>query len=462
MSGELGYLGIGELQALYRSRRVSPVEVMDAVLERQERLEPRLNAFVTVLADPARAEARAAEARFARGEASGPLEGIPVSLKDIIDMAGVRTTAASRIWKDRVPERDATVTARLKAAGAILFGKANLLEFAYGIVHPDYGQVNNPWDTSRTSGGSSSGSAASVVAGIGCGSLGTDTGGSIRIPAAYCGAVGLKPTYGRVSRRGAGNLSWSLDHVGPLTRSVDDCARVLQVVAGHDPEDATSSRAPLPDYAAGLTGDVKGVRVGIVQEHLGPDLAPDVRTAFDAAMRLCADTLHVGECSIPLIEYADSALFGICLPEATVVHERRLSAHADDYAPMTRAQLEMGALVPVTDYLRAQQFRTLLRAEVDRAFERFDILAMPTVAFPAPAEDPEFGDAEAGASEARRTGPYDVTGHPAISVPCGFTGEGLPVGLQLVAPAFREDLLLQVAYAYEQRAGWFRMRPPLD
>jgi aspartyl-tRNA(Asn)/glutamyl-tRNA(Gln) amidotransferase subunit A len=281
---ELCYLDIATLGRFYRRRALSPVEATSAMLDRIRRLDGQLNAFITVLEQPALVQARQAEGELASGIDRGPLHGVPVSLKDLIDTAGVRTTAASRIWRDRVPDRTASAAQRLADAGAILIGKCNLLEFAYGIVHPDYGQCNNPWDTGRTSGGSSSGSAASVAAGIGWGSLGTDTGGSIRIPASYCGIVGLKPTYGRVSVHGVFPLSEALDHVGPLARTVEDAALMLQAIAGYDPLDSNSLPDPVPDYHSVLTGDVRGLRLGVLEQHMGNDLRPGVAEATWAAV----------------------------------------------------------------------------------------------------------------------------------------------------------------------------------
>lgn len=340
---ELCYTDMHTLGQRYRDRTLSPVDVTRATLDLIKRLDPQLNSFITVLHDAAIAQAQQAEQELRHGHDRGPLHGIPVSLKDLIDTAGVRTTAGSQLWRERVPTTTATVAQRLAAAGAVLLGKCNLLEFAYGIVHPDYGQCNNPWDVGRTSGGSSSGSAASVAAGMGWGSVGTDTGGSIRIPASYCGVVGLKPTYGRVSVHGVCPLSASLDHVGPLARTVADAAALLQVIAGHDPRDPTSLHDPVPDYVTALHGDVRGLRLGIVTEHMA-DLPPVIADATWAAAReLERAGMRVQEVSIPALASADEALLALIMPEATLVHQAWLREHADDYAPLTRALLEQGA-----------------------------------------------------------------------------------------------------------------------
>lgn len=457
---ELCYLDIRTLGQRYRARTLSPVEVTRATLDRIARLDSRLNSFITVLEEDAIAQARQAEREIQHGHDRGPLHGVPVSLKDLIDTAGVRTTAGSRLWRDRVPTSTATVAQRLEAAGAVLLGKCNLLEFAYGIVHPDFGQCNNPWDVGRTSGGSSSGSAASVAAGMGWGSIGTDTGGSIRIPASYCGVVGLKPTYGRVSVHGVCPLSTSLDHVGPLTRTVADAAALLQVIAGHDPRDPASLPDPVPDYVSALHGDVRGLRLGIITEHMS-NVPPAIADAVSAAAReLERAGMRVQEVSLPGLAAADEALLTLIMPEATLVHEAWLRDHADDYAPLTREQLEQGAHISAVDYLRAQAFRRQLRGDFLTALEQVDVLLSPTVPWEAPAEDPPVGEGE-GADEARRTGPYNITGLPALSLPCGFGADGLPIGLQLAAAPLAEPLLLRVAHAYEQRAGWSEQHPAL-
>jgi aspartyl-tRNA(Asn)/glutamyl-tRNA(Gln) amidotransferase subunit A len=460
---EICYLSISELGRMYRLKTLSPVEATQAVLERIHRLDVRLNAFITVLDEQAMAQARQAEAELSAGQDRGPLHGVPVSLKDLIDTAGIRTTAASRIWCDRVPDRSATVAQRLEQAGAILLGKCNLLEFAYGIVHPDYGQCNNAWDPGRTAGGSSSGSASSVAAGMGWGSIGTDTGGSIRIPASYCGVVGLKPTYGRVSRHGIFPLSWSLDHVGTLTRTVEDAAIVLGVIAGYDSLDPGSSTSPVPDYRSALTSDVHGLRLGVLEQHMtGSDLHPGVAEATWKAVSVLEKAgMVLKKINLPSLPQADSALLLSILPEGALVHENWLRECPQDYAEMTRQQLELGALLPATDYVRAQQYRSRLLGELLSAFQEVEVLVSPTVAWEAPKEDPTVAAGE-GAAEARRTGPFNLTGLPSLSLPCSFGKDGLPLGLQLTGAPFAESMVLRVAYAYEQQAGWFNQHPTLD
>jgi aspartyl-tRNA(Asn)/glutamyl-tRNA(Gln) amidotransferase subunit A len=439
---DLASAGVAELGAAYRSGDLSPVDVIEHCLARIDERDGEINAWITVLGDPAVAAAREAERALAGGDDRGPLHGIPVALKDNVDTAGIETTCASRILRGNVPSEDADVAVRLREAGAILLGKTNLLEFAYGIVHPDFGQCNNPLDTGRTSGGSSSGSCAAVADGMVPLAIGTDTGGSIRVPAAYCGVAGLKPTYDLVSRRGVFPLSWSLDHVGPIARSAAGASLLLRVMAGE----------ALPAHEAG-TEPLRGLRVAVVGEHLGDDIRPGVRTAFERALGdLEGAGATVAEASVPSLAFADDALFPIFGPEAAAVHDEWMRSRAEDYAPMTRAQLELGLLVPATDYVRAQRYRSLLRSEFDAVFSVADVVVSPTVAWVAPAEDPAIAG-DQGAIEARRTGPYNLTGHPAVSVSCGAADDGLPAGLQFAGPWMTDLRLLGVAAAYEEVRG---------
>jgi aspartyl-tRNA(Asn)/glutamyl-tRNA(Gln) amidotransferase subunit A len=438
---DVGTASVAEIGAAYRSGELSPVEVVEHCLARIEERDGEINAWITVLGDQAVAAAREAERALAGGDDRGPLHGIPFALKDNVDTATIETTCASRILRGNVPSEDADVAARLREAGAILLGKTNLLEFAYGIVHPDFGQCNNPLDTGRTSGGSSSGSCAAVADGMVPLAVGTDTGGSIRVPAAYCGVAGLKPTYDLVSRRGVFPLSWSLDHVGPIARTAADASLLLRAMAGE--------RLPAVTAFGGADA-VRGLRIGVVGEHLGDDLRPGVRSAFDRAL---GDLERAGatlaESSVRSLAYAEDALFPVFGPEAVAVHETWMRSRPEDYAPMTRTQLELGLLVPATDYVRAQRYRALLRSEFDAVFRDVDAVAAPTVAWVAPAEDPAIAGGD-GAIEARRTGPYNLTGHPAVSVSCGPAEDGLPAGLQFAGPRMSDLRLLDVAAAYEE------------
>ncbi len=444
MPERLALASIDAPHASYRAKEVSPVEVLEATLERLEELEPRLNAFVTVLSEEAEREAREAEDLFLRGAPTNKLTGVPISIKDIFDTKGIRTTVGSRIMKDNVPDRDAYVYSALKRAGAVVFGKNNMLEFAYGFVHPDYGQCNNPWDTNRTAGGSSSGSASSVAAGIGYGSIGTDTGGSIRIPASFCGVVGLKPTNEAVSRDGCFPLSHTLDHVGPLTRTVRDNAALMEVLA---------PAIPLTSLANG--DGVSGMRIGVISNLMGDPLGLEVKTlvekAIDRMGNLVAETVEV---LLPGVERIDEIAMPILLAEAAHYHKRMYDEIPDDYSEGTRANLEAGFRVMAVDYVSALDERQRFTAAVSGALEEVDVLLCPTAPFPATETDPNF---EGGARDyILRTVPFDVSGHPALSVPAGnTTSQNLPAGLQLIAAHRNEDTLYRLASAYEEEVGGF-------
>lgn len=456
MNNDILYMSITEIGQLYRRRELSPVDLVKAALDRLDQVEGKLNAFITVLRQQALADAQTAEKNLREGRDLGPLHGIPFSLKDIFDTAGIRTTAGSRHWDNRVPQQTAESAQRLLNAGGILIGKCNLLEFAYGIVHEDYGQCNNPWNSERTAGGSSSGSAASIAAGIGWCSLGTDTGGSIRIPASYCGIVGLKPTYGRVSRHGVFPLSWSLDHAGTLARSVEDTAILLKIIAGRDPKDPSSSTASVPDYLDGMARGLKDMRIGVLEHHMNhPDLRPKVSEVSWRAVNLLGELgAELKVVSIPDIDLADEAMLQSILPEATLAHESMLKQAPENYAEMTRQQLELGAMLPAVDYLKAHQYRARLLESFLAVLNDVDVIVNPTVAFEAPAEDPVVAAGQ-GSDEARRTGIYNLTGLPAVTVPCGFGQDNLPLGLQFAGRPLAEAVILRAAKAYEQAAGWY-------
>jgi aspartyl-tRNA(Asn)/glutamyl-tRNA(Gln) amidotransferase subunit A len=443
---------IRSLGASYRRRELSPVEAVEACLDRIDRCDDRLNAWILVLREQALLDAKTAERALSRGDDRGPLHGVPIAVKDNIDVRGARTTCASPILRDQAVARvDAAAVRRLRDAGAIVLGKTNLLEFAYGIVHPAYGQCNNPWNLERTSGGSSSGSVAAVAAGMAYGSLGTDTGGSIRIPAAYCGVVGLKPTYERISREGVFPLSESLDHVGPIGRTVADVRVLLEVMDGGKRPAARKRRAE--------TTNLAGRRVGIVREHLGGDLRPDVRAAFDRATQVLADAgAHVVEVSVPSLRDADQALMDVIAPEATLVHEEWLRSRPGDYAPMTLEQLELGTKTPALAYLRGQECRDRIRFEFGSVLKDVEVVISPAVAWVAPREDPAVAGQE-GAIEARRSGPYNLCGLPAVVVPCGFGEDELPVGLQIAAASMKDFELLDFAAAFEAKSGWRSVCP---
>jgi aspartyl-tRNA(Asn)/glutamyl-tRNA(Gln) amidotransferase subunit A len=473
-------LSIAEASCLIRDRKLSPVELTNASLALIEALEPRLNAFITVTGEQALAAAREAEKAIAAGEYRDRLHGIPVAIKDILGMAGVRMTAASKILADNVSAEDAEATARLKSAGAVILGKLNLHEFAYGAtgVNPHYGPARNPWDTERITGGSSSGSAASVASGECFAALGTDTGGSIRIPASLCGIVGLKPTYGRVSKRGVIPLSWSLDHIGPLTRTVEDAALVLQAIAGHDPLDESSSERDVPDYIAALRDGVTGLRVGVPKEYFFDKVDPTVESAVRGAIQTLSDLgATVVEVSLPHIADLPGALMAIQLPEALTYHKHWLAERAQDYGEDVRYRLELGANYTAVHYVQAQRLRELaLQAWRQDVFSKVDLVATPTT--PIPATPIEQGDLQTTLNLIRFTNPVNLLRLPAISLPCGFTARparpegraeprgsgsavGLPIGLQLIGRWWDEATVLRAAHAYEQATDWHKRRPPL-
>ena len=452
---------IQQLSRKLRDRSLSPVDLTRDCLTRIETLNPKLNAFITILADNALADARQAEQEIQRGDYRSPLHGIPIGLKDILDTVGTRTTAASALFKDRIPTEDAEVVRRLRAAGAIIIGKQNLHEFAYGgsSMISFFGEVHNPWDISRITGGSSGGSAVSVAAGLGFAAIGTDTAGSIRLPAAYCGVVGLKPTYGRVSARGVIPLSWSLDHVGPIASSVYDAAIILQVLAGYDADDPASINTPVADFTATLDHLPPKLRVGIPRAFFFDDLHPEVAAAIEKAIQLFRD-LHAEIHEMKLDVSTDRTLSSA---ESYAYHEPFVANSPDLYQPATLARIKSGANTSAAAALRAHRELEAARHSIRKVFDEVDILLTPTVPIPPPA----IADLKAHPENLRpvellmlrNTRPFNVWGIPAISIPAGFTSDNLPIGLQLAAPPWREDLLLQAAQAYEQATNWHRRTP---
>jgi aspartyl-tRNA(Asn)/glutamyl-tRNA(Gln) amidotransferase subunit A len=469
--GELAALSLAETSRLVRDRKLSPVEITDACLAQIERLEPSLNAFITVTADEARQEAKACAEEIAGGRLRGPLHGLPAAIKDLFDVAGVRMTAGSRILSENIATEDSEAAARLKAAGALILGKLNLHEFAFGAtgVNPHYGPARNPWDPERVTGGSSSGSGAAVAAGECLAALGTDTGGSIRIPASLCGIVGLKPTYGRVSKRGVLPLSWSLDHIGPMTRTVEDAAILLGVLAGQDPGDASSADEPVPDYTRSLDGGVRGLRIGVPHRFFFENVDGQVEAAVRSAIKLLDEMgATVSEIDVPLIDEIPGALTAIMLPEALAVHQRWMRERPDDYGDDVRYRLELGSTYLAVHYVQAQRLREMaVRAWRDEVFSRVDLIASPTTPITAPLIEHAGGSTYAGGalqvtfSLIRFTNPLNFLGVPAISVPCGFTAANMPIGLQLAGRWWDEETVLRAAYAYETATDWHKRRPAL-
>jgi aspartyl-tRNA(Asn)/glutamyl-tRNA(Gln) amidotransferase subunit A len=469
---DLVWKSMEELARLIAAKEVSPVEVVRAHLARIDALDGRLRAYITVMADHALEAARAAEALVLTGGPLGRLHGVPVSLKDLCSTRDAPTTAGSRILAEVTPAEDATVVTRLRRAGAVILGKLNMHEFAYGPegINSHFGTPRNPWDprTHRIPGGSSSGSAVAVAAGLCPGALGSDTGGSIRIPAALCGITGIKPTYGRVSRAGVLPLSWSLDHVGPMARSAADCALMLGLIAGYDPRDPTTSVVPVPDYTAALTGDITGVRVGLLRSFFLEATGLVLRQAVEqATKRLEGLGAKVEEVTLPHAVHAAAVALAITAPEALSYHATWLRERPGDYQADVAERLKLGAFVSAVQYLRAQRVRALARDEVDMALAKLDVLLAPATPVVATAigqtevmVDRERYDVRS--TLLRFTRPFNVSGHPACVIPCGFTAADLPIGMQIIGRPFDEATVLRVADAYQRATDWHRRRPPVD
>jgi len=468
---DLAFSSVVELAGLVRARRVSPVELAQVYLARIERLDAKLGAYITVLREAAVAAARQAEATVMHGGTLGPLHGVPYAVKDQFDTAGVATTVGSRILEDNVPTEDATVIARLGAAGGILLGKLNLTEFALGGTRRfPFGQPRNPWNPDHDPGGSSSGSGIAVAAALCAASLGEDTGGSVRSPASWCGVVGLRPTWGRVSRHGSFPLSWSMDTAGPLTRTVEDAALMLQVIAGPDPRDPLTSRRPVPDYSAALNNGVRGLRIGIIRElTFGAETDGEVREAVSAAARRLEGLgAAVEETSLPLVLLAGAIFMALADADGAGVHQHWLRTRAMDYDEGTRRRLLTASLIPAAACQQAARARALLRAQIHGALARHDLLLCPTAHQAAPpiaaGQAPITSRAEvAGRFFTRRSyvTPAALAATPAIALPCGFTRAGLPISLQLIGRPFDEPTVLRAARAYEQATDWARRRPPV-
>jgi aspartyl-tRNA(Asn)/glutamyl-tRNA(Gln) amidotransferase subunit A len=462
-SEDLAGLTLKKASELLRSKAASPVDLTRACLKRIESYNGPLNAFITITADQALADARAAEAEQRRGKWRGPLHGIPVALKDNIDTAGVRTTGASELFKDRIPPEDAEVVRRLKSGGAILLGKTNLHEFAYGgtssITY--FKPVHNPWALDRIPGGSSGGSAAATATGLCFGSLGTDTAGSVRIPASYCGIVGFKPTYGRVSNRGVIPLSFTLDHVGPICRTVEDAALMLGVIAGYDERDPTTIDAPVPDYTRAFKTPVSKLRLGIPRtlyfDGLEPEIAKAVEAAIEVLRKLAATAADV---VLPPGDFSPGSPFSnVRAVEALAYHSQWITTSPEKYQQPTRDRiLQLSANVKASEYVLARNQLESLRREIRKVFSNVDLLVTPTM----PGSPVLIAQSSTlDAVNFRNTAPFDIYGLPAITVPCGFTSAGLPIGLQICGAPFAESTVLALARAYEQATEWHDRHPSL-
>ena len=459
---------VSNLKEKIKTGEVSLTELVQAFLNRSEALNKETNAFLTILKDEALKAASRAEEEIRAGHHRGPLHGIPFALKDLFFTRGVRTTCGSKILADFIPDKDATVVQKLYQAGAINLGKLNMHEFAFGptSLNPHYGDVRNPWNQERISGGSSGGSAASVAASMALFTLGTDTGGSVRIPAACCGVVGLKPTYGRISLYGVYPLCWSLDHVGIFAKRVSDAAYVLKAIAGNDPQDPTSAVEAVPDYTTALTGEIKGLRIGLLRNFYYEILDREVRAKVEAAVETLAELgAQVEEVTIPHLEEGAAAALITLSAEAASSLEEFYHTRPDLGADV-RARVDLGTVFPATAYIKAQRVRRYLQESFREAFKKVDALVTPTLPITAPRRDATSVSIDGvemliAPAVTRLTRLYNLLGLPAITVPCGFSSEGLPIGLQIAGRPFDEATILRVADVYEANTNWHEKEPPL-
>ena len=462
----LHYMTITQVAALIKSRDVSPVEVTHAMLERIDSLDGHLKSYATVMSDHAIASAQRAEREIAAGEYRGPLHGVPIAVKDLCFTNGVRTMGGAKVYMEHVPNFDSTVVERLESAGAVLLGKLNLTEGAMGGYNPALQIPLNPWNNNRWAGSSSSGSGSATAAGLCFGSLGSDTGGSIRFPAAACGIVGLKPTWGRVSRYGVLALAESLDHVGPMTRSSADSAIMLQAIAGYDPNDPTSLSDPVPDMLADIQSGVSGIRIGLDERHISDGVDPELTQAVLDGVKvmesLGAQIVHI---NMPDIDKYISAWPVLCSSEAVAAHRENYPSRRDDYGPWFRGWLDMGASKSAADYAEANNMRAECNGLVREAFKDIDVMACPSTigpAYPVTTES-NYGpmDSRRGTAFQRYTVPYDFNGAPTLSTPCGLSSDGLPLSLQFVGKRLSEPLLCKIGHAYEQATEWSQLHPPV-
>ena len=467
---EIPFLTASQLSKLIETKEVSPIEATEAYLDRIQEVDGKLNSYVTVTGEQALEAARRAEQEISIGVNRGPLHGVPMAVKDQFNTAGVLTTGGSSILKENVPEEDATVITRLKDAGAVLLGKLNMSEFAMAEIynHP-YGTPRNPWDLERNPGTSSSGSGAATAAFLCASSLGEDTGGSIRGPANFSGLVGLRPSQGRVSRHGVLGGSWSMDIVGPISRSVEDAAITIQAIAGHDPKDTYSRDVPVPDYRKALTGDIQGIKMGVIQEHMdSPNLDPAFREAVAKAISVLGEIGASSEyTSIPLAPNAGALTMSILSVEWSNLHRKLFEENFKELDHNNKIRFLTGSIIPAQFYYKAQKIRAALRQQILEALENVDVLVLPAGPVTAPLVESSPGiqskeHALTGlAGRISFTGPFNLAGTPALSVPCGFSSSGMPMGLQIVGRPFAEETVLKVAYAYEQNTDWRSRRPPI-
>ena len=453
---QLPFLSATELGSLIKSKEVSPVEATEAYLERIPQIDGKLNSYITVTADRALADAKKAEQEIVSGKYRGPMHGVPIAVKDQVYTKGILTTGGSNILKDFMPDEDATVISNLNDAGAVLLGKLNMSEFAMGdaFEHP-YGRPHNPWDLSRNAGTSSSGSGAATAAFLCATSLGEDTGGSIRGPASFCGLVGIRPSWGRVSRHGVLGASWSMDQVGPISRTVSDCAITLAAIAGHDPKDGHTWDVPVPDYLASLSGGVQSLKIGVITERVqGPSVEPQVRDLVVKAIAQLGELgAVVSEIEIPLIAQSAAISTAVTYGDVSGVHREGIDNHLKEYDYNLQLRLLTGAILPAQAHQKAVRLRHMLRQQILDAMEKVDVLVMPTSSIPA-SPLPEKAGVESKEAflemlGGRRsfTAPFNLASVPALSINCGFTSDDLPVGLQIAGKPFDESMVLRVAYA---------------
>ncbi len=457
---ELLKMTISELAPRIRSQEISPVELTEAALAEADRLQPTLNSFITILHDRAMEQAREQEAAISRGDYKGPLQGIPIGLKDNLATAGIRTTLGTKVLADYVPDDDAEAVRRCEQAGAVILGKENLEEFAAGATsnNPHFGAVHNPWGLDHIPGGSSGGGGANVAAGVTFASLGTDLGGSVRLPGTFCGVVGLKQSFGRVSQRGLLVTSFNGDHIGPMTRSVADSALVLQAIAGHDPLDPSTVPVPVPDFSSSLEKGLRGLRMGVPSNHyfemLDPEVEGSVRRSIAALEELGAE---LQEIDLPAMKYF-GALRIAAMADSVVTHEPYIKSNREDYGPDTLYRTLPGQFVLGRDYSKALKVQRIIQEEYARVMQQLDFLVTPTAPVAAPRIDAPYIEMNGQSHRvrgpgssliSRNTSPMNGTGLPAITVPCGVTEGGLPIGVQFITGPFKEELLFQIAHNYE-------------
>ncbi|QYD69279.1 aspartyl/glutamyl-tRNA amidotransferase subunit A [Paraburkholderia edwinii] len=470
MASDLPGLSIAAAARLIRQREVSPTELFDSSLREIEKHNSTLRAFISITEESGKKAAAAAELMLSAGYDLGPLHGIPLGIKDNIAIKGERTTAGGKILENWHPDKDATIISRLKQAGAVFVGKTNMHEYAWGgtSANPHYGHVRNPWDTSKFPAGSSGGSGAAVAASLCYGALGTDTGGSIRLPSAINGVVGLRPTYGRVSNSGIIPLAWTMDTAGPMTRTVEDCALLFNAIAGPDPTDPATASVPVDDFLSRLSVGVRGLRIGIVPSYFFSHIQQDVKHAVESALKTFEELgAHIVEVDIKHIEGNISAQLTIESAEPSTYHQKSLRERPGDFGDDVRTLLEVGEMLLATHYLQAQRYRTLLRNEFLEAFKHVDVFICPTLPFTATDLGATTVEIESGVQEdmlsaiMQFTGVASLTGLPSLNVPCGFDSGGLPVGMQIIGAPFTESRLFSVGHSFQCATDFHTRRPDL-